>query len=78
VPWRDDFEKAIPVSARDGRGHPGLGREMMMDAGALDANLSGKTAEAEAAVTRLTDASLGQVHQSLGSLTHGRFSPVYR
>src|SRR5258705_13797101 len=42
MPPRDHFEKAIPVSARDRSGHPGLGREMVVDTGALDADLGCK------------------------------------
>src|SRR5260370_34670329 len=65
IPPRDHFEEAIPVSARNRSGHSRLGREMVVDTGALDADLGCKIAEAEAPVARFADASLGQVHQAL-------------
>ena len=70
------FEEAIPVSARDRSGHSRLGREMVVDTGALDADLGCKIAEAEAPVARLADASLGQVHQALCRFVH-RISDLY-
>jgi hypothetical protein len=49
---------------------------MVVDTGALDADLGCKIAEAEAPVARLADASLGQVHQALCRFVH-RISYLY-
>jgi hypothetical protein len=43
---------------------------MVMHAGALDAELGGKVAKAEASISGIADMGLRQAHQSFGSFIH--------
>ena len=71
---RDRRQKPVSVSPRDRGGHRGLGREMMMDARAFDADLRRKFAKTEAPIAPVPDMGFGQIHQPLGSFTQRRRS----
>jgi hypothetical protein len=62
---------------RDSSSRRGLGWKVVMNAGALDANLGGKSAKAETAISSTADMDLCQIHQSFGGFIHGAPS-LYR
>jgi len=57
-----------------------LGGEVVMDTRALDADLSGEIAKAEAAISGIADMILREIHQSFGSSLAHRHPPpsLYR
>ena len=71
-PPRNRGEKSIRITSRDSSSHRGLGWKMVMNAGALDADLGGKIAKAEAGISGLAYMGLCQVHQSFGGFFHDR------
>ncbi len=70
-PPRNRGEKSVRITSRNRGSHRGLGRKMMMNARALDADLSGEVAKAEAGISGVADMGLRQVHQSFGGFFHG-------
>src|SRR5258707_400467 len=68
MPPRDHFEEAIPVPARDRSGHSRLGWEMVVDTGALDADLGCTISEAEVARDVLGTANAKMLKEVLDAL----------
>ena len=62
------------VSPGDRGGHRGLGREMMMDARAFDADLRREFAKAKTPIAPMANMGLGQIHQPLGGFIQLRRS----
>jgi hypothetical protein len=70
----DRRQKTVCISPRDRCGHRGLGREVMMDACAFDADLRRKFAKAKTPIASVPNMGFGQIHQPLGSFIQRRRS----
>jgi hypothetical protein len=65
-------QKPVSVSPGDRGGHRGLGREMMMDARAFDADLRREFAKAKTPIAPMLNMGFGQIHQPLGGFIQRR------